>query len=383
MRVFEFPSSSSPGTTYKTQVSDDGRTASCNCPGWTRRVDERGARTCKHTKEVLLKQRQAAVLATPTPARRDRGANLPTGYRPQDKLTTLSAMHPSFNGRGAADQQGYVQPMLASPMPAGKTIRDFESTEYWMEKKEDGERKIVAVAGGQVLCWSRPRDGTVGNRFSLPIPILSVMAQFPAGTYDGELVSTAGGHSWNVRDAGHAATLQLVLFDMLRVDDTDLTRKPAAQRRRMLEALGNTLFKKRVATVVIAPAYPVSRTQLERILKAGGEGAILKRRDARYQPGARSADWIKVKRKGSMTCTITGFVKGKSGPYATVALRMPNGGTTTVKTKNAHVMRAFAATPAAFIGAELVIEHQGVFDGQPRHPMFDHLVMKGAARRPR
>ena len=39
---------SNPSIVYTTLLYADG-TASCNCPGWTRRVDkETGSRTCKH-----------------------------------------------------------------------------------------------------------------------------------------------------------------------------------------------------------------------------------------------------------------------------------------------------------------------------------------------
>ena len=44
--------SSSSSKTYETLQYTDG-TTSCNCPGWTRRVDKvTGERSCKHTKAV-------------------------------------------------------------------------------------------------------------------------------------------------------------------------------------------------------------------------------------------------------------------------------------------------------------------------------------------
>lgn len=43
--------SSSGNKTYETlQYTDDS--SSCNCPGWTRRVDAQGNRSCKHTRSV-------------------------------------------------------------------------------------------------------------------------------------------------------------------------------------------------------------------------------------------------------------------------------------------------------------------------------------------
>ena len=48
-KVFAFTSDSNPDREYETLVYTDLST-SCNCPGWTRRVDARGHRSCKHTR---------------------------------------------------------------------------------------------------------------------------------------------------------------------------------------------------------------------------------------------------------------------------------------------------------------------------------------------
>jgi hypothetical protein len=49
-KVWNFPSSSGRGS-YETLQYADG-TTSCNCPGWTRRMDPTGNRSCKHTRSV-------------------------------------------------------------------------------------------------------------------------------------------------------------------------------------------------------------------------------------------------------------------------------------------------------------------------------------------
>ena len=45
--------SSSGGGRYQTLLYADG-TASCECPGWCRRVAADGSRSCKHTRSVLM-----------------------------------------------------------------------------------------------------------------------------------------------------------------------------------------------------------------------------------------------------------------------------------------------------------------------------------------
>ncbi|MEA3209057.1 MAG: hypothetical protein QOE70_2114 [Chthoniobacter sp.] len=50
VKVWTFASSSGRGS-YETLLFVDN-TASCNCPGWTRRTDAQGHRSCKHTRLV-------------------------------------------------------------------------------------------------------------------------------------------------------------------------------------------------------------------------------------------------------------------------------------------------------------------------------------------
>jgi hypothetical protein len=51
-KVWTFKSSSSDKT-YQALLYSDGST-SCDCPGWTRRCDSSGKRTCRHTRSVEL-----------------------------------------------------------------------------------------------------------------------------------------------------------------------------------------------------------------------------------------------------------------------------------------------------------------------------------------
>lgn len=50
-KVWKFESASNPNKSYETLQYEDGST-SCNCPGWCRRVDKKGNRSCRHTRAV-------------------------------------------------------------------------------------------------------------------------------------------------------------------------------------------------------------------------------------------------------------------------------------------------------------------------------------------
>src|SRR5438046_9889957 len=43
----------------------------------------------------------------------------------------------------------------------------------------------------------------------------------------------------------------------------------------------------------------------------GLEGIIAKRKDARYSPGKRTKDWIKIKKKTTLDCVIAGITAGE------------------------------------------------------------------------
>jgi bifunctional non-homologous end joining protein LigD len=120
----------------------------------------------------------------------------------------------------------------------------------------------------------------------------------------------------------------------------------------------------------------------------GAEGVILKRRAARYLPGKRSPDFVKVKKEQSALMTVVGFEKSRGekidrGPFATVVLEDARGNRTSVKTVDDDQLEAFShewadhlltckpgGHPA--IGRKLWIEYQDwTPKGGYRHPRWD------------
>lgn len=64
-RVWMFRSDSDPDREYETLLYTDG-SASCNCPGWTRRVAPDGSRSCKHTRAVDMDRADRLCSSTHT-----------------------------------------------------------------------------------------------------------------------------------------------------------------------------------------------------------------------------------------------------------------------------------------------------------------------------
>ncbi|MGH7746941.1 MAG: hypothetical protein ACREQ5_19630, partial [Candidatus Dormibacteria bacterium] len=192
--------------------------------------------------------------------------------------------------------------------------------------------------------------------------------------YDGEL-TVPGGHSYGVTAGMNAGTEVLVLFDRLEMDGKSIMNYELRGRRLHLEAAFNARDFK---GLVLAEQQKPSMKAVEKIWKAGGEGAMLKDPTSRYRPGYRSADWIKVKNAAAATLTIIGFRDGASGPCSVVRIRDDAGIETTVKNLNNASLRAMSRNPKAFIGKRLVISFQEKTpSGSYRHPMFDHLAGNG------
>lgn len=80
--TYWFKSESNPRRTYETLEYEDG-TTSCSCPGWCRRVDANGNRSCKHTRLVLAGRAAADHLYTGSSG----GSTLPRHQQPTTKPT--------------------------------------------------------------------------------------------------------------------------------------------------------------------------------------------------------------------------------------------------------------------------------------------------------
>jgi bifunctional non-homologous end joining protein LigD len=268
-----------------------------------------------------------------------------------------------------------MQPMLASPMPKNFSIKPGE----WVaEEKYDGHRILLYVPPaslGSRLIEATSRDG---NRRELPGHILrEINSWVPEGLYDCELI-VPGKRSYGVTVVADAPKLVLVFFDCLEVRSTVAIQFTYSDRRELLETMfafyahnwtGPGEKPLRLAAAHVLGSLEEAREHAEAVWRVGGEGLILKRRSARYQPGKRSKDWIKIKDLRSAVLTVIGFQVGLLGPRAVVRLRDEEGNETTVKAKNDAERGKLSA---ADVGRKLRIEFQERTPGGGyRHPRWD------------
>jgi hypothetical protein len=383
---------------YECIAHADGKLM-CNCRGWATwknkelPASQRPARTCTHCDDLVRKHALTAedrgefryvvlmgddLRGVRAAAHKPEPVAKPKALKPVEAAPVRKSLFKVIPELDEPDLDAYVNPMLASPMPdlpnqkvatVLAAISRYKPTEWVMEEKYDGHRVVVAIKDGQVSAWSRPNKGNDALVRTLPEHLVKAFSVFPNVTVDGELY-VPGGISTDVTTGGNESKLQFVVFDIMRVSGLDATHKTLDERRALLTAIFD---KVSVHGVTLAPQFAPSAERVQAIFDRQGEGAILKRRAARYQPGARSADFIKV--KGLETCVmeVVGYKKGKNGPHSTVLLKNPvDGSTLPIKTLDMNALRAFDADPDAFIGRRLLMEYQfRTRDGGYRHPRWD------------
>jgi len=179
-----------------------------------------------------------------------------------------------------------IEPMLAAHgMPAGPTAR------WSVEPKLDGWRAMVTVHDGAVSVRSR-------RGRPLEVPELAPLAGIGLDlVLDGELVAGGGrmddfyGLAPALARRRRTTALTFAAFDLVWIDGHLTTALSYEQRRRLLHQLE---LPQPVTVVPSWPGYDTD-TLLAACEEHAVEGVVLKRRDAPYRAGERSAAWRKVK----------------------------------------------------------------------------------------
>jgi len=190
--------------------------------------------------------------------------------------------------------------MARIPMPA-------------LEWKLDGARVQVHKRGDEVRVYSR-----TGNEVTVAAPeIVSALRDARARDLilDGEAIALKGsgapypfqdtmsrfGRVLDVEAMRESMPLSVFFFDCLRRDDEDLVPAPATRRfEAMAAVLPSSLLMPRLVTSELSAAQAFYDDALER----GHEGVMVKAMDAPYDPGARSALWLKVKRTHTLDLVV-------------------------------------------------------------------------------
>jgi ATP-dependent DNA ligase len=212
-----------------------------------------------------------------------------------------------------------VSPMLAKP------VTDIPPDQMY-EPKWDGFRSIIFRDGDEVEIGSR-NERPMTRYF--PEVVAAVKANFPArAVIDGEIVvanterNTLDFEALQQRIHPAASRVKLlaeqtpasfIAFDLLALDDEDLTQRPLVERRATLErVLGHA--KPPVHVTPLTRDLETARRWFEEFEGAGLDGLIAKRLDLTYQPDKRVMS--KIKHERTADCVVAGYRVHKSGEEA-------------------------------------------------------------------
>jgi len=234
------------------------------------------------------------------------------GTLPPAARRTLKAL--GLEGTGRDPFPTAIKPTLATLVE-----EPFDRPNWVFEIKWDGIRAISYLrrAGPEQQVIIRSRGGHVINdQFPEIVDALYALG-IPDAVLDGEIVAldAAGRSSFpllqqraTLRGAGKLP-LAYYVFDLLFLNGHRLTGRPLTERRRALEA--------------VVPEHPLIRlseaiaeegtTFYAAAQNIGVEGIMAKRADSPYQPGRRTADWLKLKVKQRLEAVIAGFTEGLGG----------------------------------------------------------------------
>jgi DNA ligase D-like protein (predicted ligase) len=190
---------------------------------------------------------------------------------------------------------------------AAQSVSELPEDDDWIyEAKLDGYRALVLKDGARVQIRSRnDKDLT---RMYPRLAAAALRLKPERVVIDGEIVALGPDGKPSFQALQHrrsSQTHQIVFyaFDVLHVDGRDVTSEPLQKRRARLPAIiGHD------ATLRLSQDLPGSAADVMKAVRAVGlEGVIAKRKHSIYQPGERSADWVKLKLERQQEFVIGGY----------------------------------------------------------------------------
>ncbi|MHC3474556.1 non-homologous end-joining DNA ligase [Streptomyces sp. 7R007] len=204
--------------------------------------------------------------------------------------------------------------LAAKPMLATLSDRRDFTDEWIFERKLDGIRVLAVREGERATLLSRSGRGLDAT---YPEVVAALAAQPCADfTVDGEIVAFSHGRTdfarlqqrmgltrrEDVEASGVAVTYYV--FDLLRLDGSDLTRLPLRTRKSLLRRA----LEYRSPLRLTPHRNEGGADLLAASCARGWEGLIAKRADGDYQP-RRSTDWLKLKCSQGQEFVVGGFTE--------------------------------------------------------------------------
>jgi bifunctional non-homologous end joining protein LigD len=207
------------------------------------------------------------------------------------------------------DQKVFDFDEIAPMFATHGSVSAMKASQWAFEGKWDGYRLLVDADHGEVRLKSRS-----GRDVSREYPQLRSLADDLADhrvVLDGEIVALnkSGVPSFNeMQNRVRATRIEFWAFDLLYLDGRSLLRVRYTDRRKLLETLSSAI------SLIVPGLLPGDGARaLDYSREQGWEGVVAKRRDSTYQPGRRSASWVKDKHWNTQEVVVGGWRAGEGG----------------------------------------------------------------------
>ncbi|OBF29685.1 ATP-dependent DNA ligase [Mycobacterium sp. ACS4331] len=198
-----------------------------------------------------------------------------------------------------------LAPMLATHGSVAK----LKAGQWAFEGKWDGYRSLFNANHGEMQLRSRSGRDITGE-----YPQLAAIAADLSDHHvllDGEVVAldASGVPSFGeMQNRARATHIEFWAFDLLHLDGRSLLNVKYRDRRKLLETLA-------IDTDLVVPEQLSGdgAEALAHSAERGWEGVVAKKWDSTYQPGRRSASWIKDKNWNTQEVVIGGWRVGEGG----------------------------------------------------------------------
>ncbi|HEY6857455.1 MAG TPA: non-homologous end-joining DNA ligase, partial [Mycobacterium sp.] len=208
------------------------------------------------------------------------------------------------------DQNVFQFDELAPMLATHGSVAKLKASQWAFEAKWDGYRLLVDADHGEVRLRSRS-----GRDITKEFPQLDSMAADLGDHHavlDGEVVAldASGVPSFSeMQNRARASRIEFWAFDLLYLDGRSLLRARYRDRRQLLETLAGG-----GGGLIVPELLPGDGEEaLDYSRKHRWEGVVAKKRDSTYQPGRRSASWVKDKYWKTQEVIIGGWRAGEGG----------------------------------------------------------------------
>jgi DNA ligase-1 len=100
---------------------------------------------------------------------------------------------------------------------------------------------------------------------------------------------------YRVDEFARKIPLKLYVFDILYLDGTPLIDTPLLNRRKLLRTVIQPAERVEIAKCIVTKSSAEARIMFQEALDLGFEGLMIKNPNARYTPGKRGSEWLKLK----------------------------------------------------------------------------------------